>query len=357
MLARLGEAVAATVPAHRYAVVADSRVAELYGAGAIESLAASGLQAELFTFPAGERNKSRAAWADLTDRMAASGCGRDACVVALGGGVTGDLAGFLAATYMRGLSLVAVPTSLLAMLDSSVGGKTALDTDAAKNLVGAFHHPRLVVVDPDVLATLPALQRRAGLAEAVKTAAIRDSGLFSWIEDRAAALESGDIQHLSELIARCIRIKAEVVAADPEEAGLRQVLNFGHTAGHALEDLAGLALLHGEAVAAGMRLESRLGEALGITEAGTTDRLESVLSACGIPDVIDGASTAGALLEAAASDKKNRGGRHRWVLLRRIGEVARTADGEWSHDAEPATVERHLTAALRRAAEVRDSTA
>jgi 3-dehydroquinate synthase len=356
LLPRLGALIAREVPAHRYALIADSRVAELYGATALAALAAAGLRGELFSFPAGEWNKSRSSWAELTDRLVAAGFGRDCAIVALGGGVTGDLAGFVASTYMRGVPLIAVPTSLLAMLDSSVGGKTALDTPAGKNLVGTFHHPALVVIDPDLLATLPAPQRRAGLAEAVKTAAIRDAALFEWIEDRGPALAAGGPDELAQLIERCVRIKADVVAEDPTETGLRQVLNFGHTAGHALEALAGLALLHGEAVAAGMRIESHVGEALGVTEAGTTSRLEAVLDLCGIPDVVDASTTAESILEAAGSDKKGRGGRPRWVLLRRIGEVARAEGGDWSREIDPATTVAHLAAALRRAAEVRDST-
>lgn len=353
---RLGSLIGEEVPAHRYALIADSRVAELYGGAALAALAEADLRAELFSFPAGEWNKARSTWAALTDRMIAAGFGRDAAVIALGGGVTGDLAGFVASTYMRGIPLVAVPTSLLAMLDSSVGGKTALDTPAGKNLVGTFHHPALVVVDPDLLATLPAPQRRAGLAEAIKVAAIGDAGLFEWIETHASPLAEGRPDELVELIERSVRIKADVVAEDPTETGLRQVLNFGHTAGHALESLAGLVLLHGEAVAAGMRLESRIGEALGITESGTTNRLEAVLQACGIPCVLDESMTAESILDAAGSDKKGRRGRPRWVLLRRIGEVARTPEGDWSREIESGTAASHLADALRQAAEVRDST-
>lgn len=364
VLDRLGELVAAHGAWTRAVVIADADVGRLYGDAAVKSLEAAGTAARLVTFPPGEAAKSRATWTDLTDRLLAAGLGRDGLVVALGGGVTGDLAGFVASTYMRGVPWVVVPTSLLAMLDSAVGGKTGVDTPAGKNLVGAFHHPRLVVVDPDLLATLPERHLRAGLAEGVKTAAIRDAGLFAWMEDNAAGLRAANSEALDRLVRGCVEHKAEVVGADPEEAGLRQILNFGHTAGHAVELLSGYSLLHGEAVAAGMRLESRLGEALGVTEAGSAERLARLLDACGLPDVLAGSTPAGtfeaavtprALLEAAGADKKARGGGVRWVLLERIGAVAPDADGAWSHGFGTETLTRALDAAFPAAADVRDS--
>jgi 3-dehydroquinate synthase len=273
--------------------------------------------------------------------------------VALGGGVTGDLAGFVASTYLRGVPLVSVPTSLLAMLDSSVGGKTGVDTDSGKNLVGTFHHPVLVVVDPDLLSTLPPRHLRAGLAEGVKMAAIRDATLFQTLEEQAPALRDGDPPALLQLIEASIRHKAEVVAADPEETGLRQILNFGHTAGHALETLSGYTQLHGEAVAAGMRLESRLGEAVGVTEPGTTVRLEALLDAVGLlPGKWPGVDE---LLAAASADKKVRGGIVRWVLLERIGSVAPDSRGAWTHGLDKGAVVAGLRAAFPAEADVRDS--
>jgi len=355
VLGELGDRVAVAAPAHRYALIADSRVAELHAEAALMSLEAAGCRTRLFVFPAGEWNKSRAAWAVLSDELLACGFGRDCAIVALGGGVAGDLSGFVAATYMRGVPFVVVPTSLLAMVDASVGGKTGLDTDRAKNAVGAFHHPRLVVIDPELLATLPKPHLHAGLAEAVKTAAIRDADLFAWIEAHAEALAAGDRDVLTKLITACVRIKADVVSSDPTETGLRQILNFGHTAGHALEALAGLGLLHGEAVAAGMRLEARLGEAIGITEPGTSARLDAALDACGVPNLLDGSIEAGQLLEAAIADKKNRAGSPRWVLLRRIGDVATDDAGLHTFALEADPVLRHLADALRTAAESADS--
>lgn len=355
LLERLGELAADSAPADRYAIIADDRVGELYGERAVEALARANQRARLFTFPSGEASKSRESWAALTDRMLAAGYGRDAAVVALGGGVSGDLAGFVAATYMRGLPLVAVPTSLLAMLDSSVGGKTAIDVPGTKNAVGAFHDPALVVVDPALLATLPAAHLAAGLAEAVKAAAIRDPDLFGRIEALAGELAAGELEPLTRLIERCIRIKADVVSIDPRERGLREVLNFGHTAGHALEVLSGYELLHGRAVAAGMRIEAQLGEAAGITEEGTAARLGAVLTACGVAEPAVPGPTPSELIEAAASDKKVRQGAIRWVLLERLGSVARAPDGSWSFALPAEDAARWLSGALRATAHVRDS--
>ncbi len=342
-------------PAHRYAIIADSRVAALYGERALAAFEREGSAAQLLGFPAGEWNKTREEWARLSDEMLAAGLGRDTAVVALGGGVTGDLAGFVAATYMRGLPFVQVPTTLLAMLDSSVGGKTGLDTHEVKNPIGAFHQPRLVLIDPDLLGSLPAIQLASGLAEAVKTAAIADEGLFGWLEEHAQVLRAPDFDLLTELIGRAVAIKAKVVEEDPQEAGRREVLNFGHTIGHALEALGGYAVLHGEAVASGMRIEGRLGELMEVTEIGTAGRLAALLTACGLDRPVEEETSAEQLLEAARSDKKVRKGAIRCVLLRRIGEVAGGKDGVFSHEIPAQEALGLLRAALRFAAGDADS--
>lgn len=330
-LDELGRACRRALPdPHRIAVISDETVAGLYGERALEALAGEGLDGELFAFPPGEGSKTRATWGRLTDRMLEAGCGRDTAVVALGGGVTGDLAGFVAATFMRGVPVVQVPTTLLAMVDAAVGGKTAVDTPRGKNLVGAFHHPSLVVADPGLLDTLPARQLRAGLAEAVKTAAVADADLLDWIEDRTAGLSGAEPGPTARLVRRCVELKAEVVADDPEEAGRRQVLNFGHTVAHALEAASGWDLLHGHAVAAGMRVEARLGEEMGVTRSGTARRLAAALEALGHRDRPEERLEAGSLLGLAAADKKAREGRVRFVLLERPGRVARGRDGAWS---------------------------
>ena len=257
----------------------------------------------------------------LTDAMLDDGHGRDSCVVAVGGGVTGDLAGFVASTYLRGIPVVQVPTSYLAMIDASVGGKTGVDVRAGKNLVGSFHAPRAVFADSDTLATLPDAERVQGLVEAFKHGAILDAAYLEWLTTAADRLLAVDTETATEAIVRSVRIKADVVTRDEREGGVRQVLNFGHTVGHALEAATGYAMGHGTAVAAGMLLEAELGERLGITEGGTRAQIASSLSRLGLS--LD--SVPSVDLEAAmgflASDKKARSGRPRYVLLRRLGEV------------------------------------
>ncbi len=356
-LARLGELCADRAPAHRYAVIADSRVAGLYGPAAVEALAAAGLDGELVSFPAGEWNKNRESWGEISDAMLAAGFGRDAVVIALGGGVTGDLAGFVASTFMRGVPVVQVPTTVLGMLDSSVGGKTGIDARGAKNVIGSFHHPRLVLVDPALLRTLAPFHRTSGLAEAVKVAAMCDAELFGWIGENAGALAGGEEAAISALIERGVRLKAAVVAEDPGETGVRAVLNFGHTAGHALETLSGFSLLHGEAVGLGMRVEAALGELVGVTEPGTGASIGSVLSACGLPPEFDPDWTAEAVFDAARADKKVRAGALRWSLPRHVGAAARDARGGYTLAIDPESCRSALSAALRTAADMPDSPA
>lgn len=332
LLDTAGEAVAACCDAHRYAVISDSQVADLYGERFLTSLTDAGLEASLFKFAAGEWNKTREVWGDVTDRLLRSGFGRDSVFIALGGGVTGDLAGFLAASYMRGVPVVQVPTTLLAMLDSAVGGKTGLDTQAGKNLVGAFHQPAQVLIDPEVLKTLPAPQLAAGLAEAIKHGLILDAAYF---EDIAAGLEAifaRESGRLAGLVARSVELKAGVVSRDEREEGYRKVLNYGHTVAHAQEALAGYEWLHGEAVAAGLVAEARIGEAAGITEAGAAERIGQLLEAARLPVDLDPEMTAERFFKALEVDKKRRGGRARYTLLAAVGRVAGSADGGWTHE-------------------------
>ena len=328
LLDRLPELLAERAPAFRYALLADDRVAELLSARVLDACRGAGLTVDLFTFPAGEASKNRAEWSRLTDAMLAAGFGRDACVVALGGGVTGDLAGFVAATYLRGIPVVQVPTSLVAMIDSSVGGKTGVDVPRGKNLVGAFHPPRVVVVDPAVTSTLPRAERSQGLAEAVKHGAILDAAYFAELAADAPALLEGDVAATARAVRRSVELKAGVVSDDEREAGLRQVLNFGHTLGHALEAASDYRMGHGTAVAAGMVLEARLGERLGVTEAGTSGRLEDALACCGLDTAPALPPSGGRPLDYLGADKKARRGRPRYVLLRRVGAVAH--ENGWS---------------------------
>ena len=313
LLAHLPTLVGQYLRGRRIAVIADATVAEAVP---------HGLDAPQFTFPAGEPSKTRATWADLTDRLLAAGYGRDTAVVSLGGGVTGDLAGFVAATYHRGIPLLQVPTSLLAMVDASIGGKTGVDVPAGKNLVGAFHQPSAVVIDPTVLATLPPRHWREGLAEVVKHALIADRDHFEQIEQRHGHLIGRDVGAIEGLIRRSVAIKATIVEADEKEMGRRAVLNAGHTVAHALEQVTGFAVSHGEAVAIGLVVECGLGEASGRTAPGTRDRVASLLQALGLPTRLPPGVDADALVAAMATDKKNRGGVIRFAVPATIGAAA-----------------------------------
>ncbi|MBI4540652.1 MAG: 3-dehydroquinate synthase [Gemmatimonadetes bacterium] len=316
--------------AHRYAIISDETVAELYARGICEAMRTRGLDADLFTFPPGEASKTRETWTRLTDAMVEHGFGRDTAVVAVGGGVTGDLAGFVAATYMRGLLLIQVPTSLVAMIDASVGGKAGVDVAAGKNLVGAFHPPRLVLVDPLVLRTLPRRERAEGLAEAVKHGAIQDVTYFESIEASAASLLEADHVRVSELVVRSVAIKAQIVTRDERETGVRKILNFGHTLGHAVEAATGYAQSHGYAIAIGMVLEARVGEMLGITQQGTARQLSDLLARLELPATLPAGVSAGDVFRHTRTDKKRRADRGQYILLRRIGDVA---EGDnWTHD-------------------------
>ena len=317
-------------PAHRYAIIADHKVAELHGAALTATLGAAGLDALLFRFPAGEWNKSRDSWADLSDALLAARFGRDAAVIAFGGGVAGDLAGFVAATYLRGVPWVQVPTSLLAMIDASVGGKTGVDVPAGKNLVGAFHQPKLVLEDIALLGTLPKVQLAAGAAEAVKHAVIADAGYGAQLQSDAAAILARDLAALERAVARSVAIKAGVVARDEQEAGLRQVLNFGHTVAHAVEAHTGYELLHGEAVAIGMSVEASLAEALGIAAAGLARQITALLECYGLPHVLPDNVAVDAVLDSMLGDKKVRRGHVRCALPQSLGCMAQSADGDWT---------------------------
>ena len=317
----LGEIVFAAAPAHRYALISDTHVAPHYAERARRALGE--VATDLFTIPAGETHKTRESWAELTDRMVAAECGRDTTVIALGGGVVGDLAGFVAATYMRGLSYVQVPTSLLAMIDASIGGKTGVDTPAGKNLVGAFHQPAAVVADPDVLRTLPPEHLRAGLAEAIKHGVIADERYFSSVVAFASTASLHQLDDaVVELVARSIEIKADLVRRDEREGGLRKTLNFGHTLGHAIERCTDYRMLHGEAIAIGMVLESRLAEHIRVAESGTADAVVDAVQRAGLPRAIPADVDAPAILRATRSDKKARAGKVEYALPRCIGTMA-----------------------------------
>ena len=310
-------------------VVTDENVAGLAG-GFVEALAGVEIAPSLEVLPAGEASKSLERASGLFDRLVAMKADRHTCVVAVGGGVVGDLAGFAAATYARGLPLLMVPTSLLAMVDSSVGGKVGVNHPGAKNIIGAFHQPAGVWIETDALASLPPRELRCGLAEVVKYGVILDAGFFEFLEEEAPAILDRDPRAIRRIIARSCELKAKVVSKDErEETGLRAVLNYGHTIGHAIEAVAGYggAFEHGEAVAAGMVLEARLAERLGWIDSSVTGRLVDLLRRFGLPVEARGLDL-DALFHAMGRDKKNRGGQVRFVLPRSIGRVELTAAAE-----------------------------
>lgn len=325
-------------PAPMYAIVSDETVAGLYGEAVWSAVRDAGHDAELLTFPPGEASKTLDQWGRLVAAFAESGLGRDGCVVAIGGGVTGDLAGFAAAAYARGVRLVQAPTSLLAMIDAAIGGKTGIDLRAGKNLAGAFHDPALVLVDTSTLHTLPSVELRAGLAEAVKHGAIADAGYFTALASSADAILALDPEAIHRLVVRSVEIKSGVVERDSREAGERAVLNFGHTIAHGIEKATEYAVPHGQAVAIGMIAEARIGERRGVTEPGTTDRLASLLDAFGLPVRIPPHVDPDALLAAARTDKKSREGRTHYSLISRIGHAAPASKEGWTHPVEHADV-------------------
>ena len=315
-------------PAHRYAVISDSNVAGLYGNQIVDGFGKDA--ADLLTIPAGETNKTRDTWARLTDQMLAKNYGRDSAVIAVGGGVVGDLAGFVAGTFMRGIPVVQVPTTLMAMVDASIGGKTAVDTPAGKNLVGVFHFPAAVIVDPQVLATLPLREMRAGFAEIVKHGVIANESYLREVAGSAQQLlgkEGPDSDTMLSVIVRSIEIKADIVSRDEREDGLRKTLNFGHTIGHAVELVSGYSLLHGEAVAIGMVLEGRLAEKVGVAKVGTADAITNALLAVGLPTKLPQPFDRDAVLQAIGSDKKGRAGKMRFALPSAIGAMAGAETG------------------------------
>jgi 3-dehydroquinate synthase len=318
VVGRLDELVRQHLAGRRIAMIADAAVGELYQAGRLGRTSWSG---ETLTIPSGEKWKTRDTWARLTDELLERGFGRDSGLISLGGGVTGDVAGFVAATYMRGLPYVQVPTTLLAMVDAAVGGKTGVDTPQGKNLLGAFHPPAAVIADPLALIPLPDRVYRAGLAEAVKHGLIVSREYFEWIEAHASALLRRDPEAVTRLVRWSVEIKAEVVSADERESGRRAILNAGHTVAHALEQASNYQLPHGEAVALGLIVESELAHQLGIGPAGLRPRVVDLITRLGLPNQTAQAVEPERLLLGMTRDKKNRGGKIHFVLLAELGAV------------------------------------
>ena len=310
----------------RTVVVTDETVAEIHGQTVRASLEAAGVRTEVVAVPAGEGSKSFAQLERVLDRLLEIGLDRKDVVVALGGGVVGDLAGLAAALYMRGVDFVQVPTTLLAQVDSSVGGKTAIDTPRGKNLVGAFHQPRLVLADIEALATLPDRQLRSGWAEVLKHGLICDAAFFDWLAGEGAGGARGDAAALERAVIRSVEIKSAVVSEDEKEAGRRALLNLGHTFGHAIEAELGFeeaALAHGEAVALGCCMAFRYSAAQGFCPSADAERVEAVVAAAGLPTRLAqvGTFNADRLLALMAGDKKAEGGALTLILARGVGRA------------------------------------
>jgi 3-dehydroquinate synthase len=318
----------------RTVIVTDETVAGIHAQALTASLTAAGVTSEIVAVPAGEGSKSFAELERVLDRLLEIGLDRKDVVIALGGGVVGDLAGLAAALFMRGIDFVQIPTTLLAQVDSSVGGKTAIDTPRGKNLVGAFHQPRLVLADIDVLATLPERQVRSGWAEVLKHGLICDAAFFDWLAGEGAAGAKGDAAALERAVIRSVEIKSAVVGEDEKEAGRRALLNLGHTFGHAIETELGFdegALAHGEAVALGCCMAFRYSAREGLCSADDVARVEAVVAAAGLRTRLDhaGSFAADRLLALMAGDKKAEGGALTLILARGIGQafVAKGVDG------------------------------
>lgn len=301
-------------------VVSNNTVAPIYLDALVETLGAR--NPELHIIPDGEQFKTVDTWQGVLDRLVGMQARRDASIIALGGGVVGDICGFAAASYMRGIRFLQAPTTLLAQVDASVGGKTGVNHVRGKNLIGAFHQPATVIIDSATLDTLQAREFNAGLAEVVKYGAICDSAFFEWLEINADAIRSRDATAIDHLIEQSVLNKADVVRQDEKEAGVRALLNFGHSFGHALEsETAYSEFLHGEAVAIGMVTAARLSENRGLCESGTTDRLSGLLKKFGLPVRIPGHMAVDGLAGALALDKKAVASGLRLVLLKSIGEA------------------------------------
>lgn len=334
LIAGAGAHIAPLLKRGRVAVISDETVWRLHGDALTAALAEAGVAASPILVPPGEGSKSFEMLARVSDDLLALELDRGDLVVAFGGGVVGDLAGFAAAIYKRGIDFVQIPTTLLAQVDSSVGGKTAIDTPRGKNLIGAFHQPRLVLADLDVLATLPPREMGAGYAEIIKYGLLGDFAFFEWLEGAGPQVIERDPTALDRAVRRSVEMKAEIVAQDEREAGRRALLNLGHTFGHALESETGYgdALLHGEAVAIGMAMAFRFSARQGLCPGQDAERAQAAIAAVGLPVRLDQLAghpfDAARLLAHMGQDKKAEGGRLTFILARRLGEafVARDVD-------------------------------
>jgi len=324
-LGRLGSYLKALNLPARLFLITDNHIDALYSAHLTQVLSASGFEPQLYIVPAGEASKSQQQLSAIYDWLVVQHAERREAIIALGGGMVGDLAGYAAATYLRGVPLVQVPTSLLAQVDAAIGGKTGINHPRGKNLIGAFYHPRLVLVDPATLLTLPTRERTEGWAEIVKYGIILDAGLFAQLEEHVDVLRDfapPPAPLLCEIVARCIAFKASVIEEDEREQGRRAILNYGHTVAHALENIVGYgALLHGEAVALGMVVAAAIAEQAGMFANTEVRRQNALLKALGLPTTWSGPIATEDILATMQLDKKVANKQVRWVMPQHIGNV------------------------------------
>ena len=311
---------------NRYAVVMDHHVAALFGDVFMGILRAAGIEAEPITFPAGEANKTLQTIGNLAGQLARLGFDRKDALIGFGGGVTGDLTGFLASSYMRGIPLIQVPTTLLAQVDSSVGGKTGVDIPEGKNLVGAFYQPHVVYIDIDLLKTLPREELLGGLAEVIKYGVIRDAAFFKFLCDNRKRILALDEEIIAETVYTCCRIKADVVSQDEREGGIRRILNYGHTIGHAVEGASDFTIIHGLAVSIGMVAAAQLAVLTGFLPIATAQKISEILIAYGMPVEIPKNLDRKRIKKYLLADKKTVRGKVHYVLPTEIGKTCIVAD-------------------------------
>jgi 3-dehydroquinate synthase len=316
---RIALLIAKNHKAERYVVITDDCVGSLYGKKFLASLADVGLNVNLIEFPAGEASKNISTVLDISEKLLQLGADSETLLLALGGGVVGDITGFIASVFMRSVPYIQIPTTLVAQVDSSIGGKTAVDLPQGKNLMGTFYQPCAVFTDLSFLETLPEKEFNNGLAEIIKYGIIDDEKMFHTVEDNIEAIKLKDSKLLLNIIETCCRIKKSIVEIDEKDQGLRHILNFGHTLGHALETMSQYTITHGEGVALGMIAAARLSEKMGYLESNEAKRIEALIREAGLPCKIPETFFADNIIAALQMDKKKKGDIIRFVLLKKIG--------------------------------------
>jgi len=316
---RMALIIAKNHKAGRHVMIADNCVGGLYGQKLLSNLKDIGLNAHLIEFPAGEASKNINTVLDIAGKLLKSGADRETCLIALGGGVVGDIVGFIASVFMRGIPYIQIPTTLIAQVDSSIGGKTAIDLPHGKNLLGTFYQPCAVFADLSFLETLPEKEFNNGLAEIIKYGIIDDEKMFRTLESNMNAIKSKDPKLLLNIVETCCRIKKSIVEIDEKDQGLRRILNFGHTLGHALETISQYTITHGEGVALGMIAAAHLSEKMGYLESNEAKRIEALIRGAGLPGKIPESFSADNIISALRMDKKKKGGIVHFVLLKKIG--------------------------------------